>query len=201
LGDPALTGYAAAIGLLSAAIVASLAMVVAGIARRRSGFLTAVALVLVVLGIVTAIASGPRSFVLGNVGLGTSTIPTTIVQPFGSTDISVLPLSEDENVDAGTITIRKSTGVTYITVNPGTAVEIEARLGAGRVEVQRLDPESNAVEDVPVTLRPGEEGTSEWTWFTRNTATAGDPATRQKIVLEQGLGSVYVTVYEPEEQR
>ncbi|MFB7884444.1 PspC domain-containing protein [Microbacterium sp. NPDC056057] len=201
LGDPTLAGFAAAIGILSAAIVVSLAMVVAGIARRRSGFLTAVAIVLVTIGVVTAIASGPRSFVLGNVGLGTSTVPTTIVQPFGSTDITVLPLSEDENVDAGTITIRKSTGVTYITVNPGTAVEIEARLGAGRVEVQRLDPRSNAVEDVPVTLRPGEEGTSEWSWFTRNTAAAGDPATRQKIVLEQGLGSVYVTVYVPEEQR
>ena len=201
LGDPTLAGFAAAIGMLSAAIVVSLAMVVAGIARRRSGFLTAVAIVLVTIGVVTAIASGPRSFVLGNVGLGTSTVPTTIVQPFGSTDITVLPLSEDENVDAGTITIRKSTGVTYITVNPGTAVEIEARLGAGRVEVQRLDPRSNAVEDVPVTLRPGEEGTSEWSWFTRNTAAAGDPATRQKIVLEQGLGSVYVTVYVPEEQR
>ena len=201
LGDPALAGFAAAIGILSAAIVVSLAMVVAGIARRRSGFLTAVAIVLVTIGVVTAIASGPRSFVLGNVGLGTSAVPTTIVQPFGSTDITVLPLSEDENVDAGTITIRKSTGVTYITVNPGTAVEIEARLGAGRVEVQRLDPRSNSVEDVPVTLRHGEEGTSEWSWSTRNTAAAADPATRQKIVLEQGLGSVYVTVYEPEEER
>ncbi|MDT0141299.1 PspC domain-containing protein [Microbacterium sp. PRC9] len=201
LGDPALAGFAAAIGILSAAIVVSLAMVVAGIARRRSGFLTAVAIVLVTIGVVTAIASGPRSFVLGNVGLGTSTVPTTIVQPFGSTDITVLPLSEDENVDAGTITIRKSTGVTYITVNPGTAVEIEARLGAGRVEVQRLDPRSNSVEDVPVTLRPGEEGTSEWSWSTRNTAADADAATRQKIVLEQGLGSVYVTVYEPEEER
>ncbi|MFE5411009.1 PspC domain-containing protein [Microbacterium sp. NPDC056569] len=201
LGDPALTGFAAAIGILSAAMVVSLAMVVAGIARRRSGFLTAVAIVLVTVGIVTAIASGPRSFVLGNVGLGTSTVPTTIVQPFGSTDISVLPLSDEENVDAGTITIRKSTGVTYITVNPGTAVEIEARLGAGRVEVQRVGPQSNAVEDEPVALRPGEDGTSEWTWFTRNTAAAGDPATRQKIVLEQGLGSVYVTVSEPEEAR
>ncbi|MDR7112297.1 phage shock protein PspC (stress-responsive transcriptional regulator) [Microbacterium trichothecenolyticum] len=201
LGDPELAGFAAAIGILSAAIVVSLAMVVAGIARRRSGFLTAVAIVLVTIGLVTAIASGPRSFVLGNVGLGTSTVPTTIVQPFGSTDITVLPLSEDENVDAGTITIRKSTGVTYITVNPGTAVEIEARLGAGRVEVQRLDPRSNSVEDVPVTLRPGEEGTSEWSWSTRNTAADADPATRQKIVLEQGLGSVFVTVYEPEEER
>ena len=77
--------FAGAIGVFTAALVTALAMVVAGIARRRSGFLTAVTIVLLVIGGSVAAASGPDRFAVGNVNLGTATYEQVLVQPFGST--------------------------------------------------------------------------------------------------------------------
>lgn len=202
LTDAATAPFAAAIGLLAGALVAALAMVVAGAVRRRSGFLTAVTIVLLVIGITTALASGPRSFVLGDVHLGTSNEPVSSTQPFGRTEISLSPLSEREPVEAGTITLRKGNGDTYIDVYPGTILDLEARLGGGGVSYSRIGLESGEfIEEGVISPHDGPENSAEWTWFVRNTVAASDAETRQRIVLDQAVGSVYVTIYESEDDR
>jgi phage shock protein PspC (stress-responsive transcriptional regulator)/type II secretory pathway pseudopilin PulG len=199
LADTSTAPYALAIGILAAALVSALAMVVAGAVRRRSGSLTAVTIVLLVIGLMTAAASGPRSLVVGNLSLPTSTAPVSITQPFGATDIWVSALSESESVDAGTITIRKGTGPTYITVNPDTVLDLEARLGGGGVSYTRIDYDTGELLDEGV-LYPhdGPNNTAQWDWFVRNTDTAG-PQTRQRIVLDQAVGAVYVTIFDQED--
>lgn len=200
LTDAATAPYAAAVGLLAGALVTALAMIVAGAARRRSGFLTAVTIVLLVVGITTAVASGPRSFMFGDINLGTSTEPRSITQPFGRTDIWIDRLSGGEPVDAGTITISKGSGDTYITMNPDTILELEASLGGGSVTYSRIGVESGEFLDEGV-IHPNEglDGSAEWDWIARNTSASSDAETRQRIVLDQAVGSVYVTIYESED--
>jgi hypothetical protein len=199
--DAATAPFAAAIGLLAAALVAALSMVGAGVFRRRSGFLAAVTIALLVAGLTTAVASGPRSFVLGNVSLGTSTAPVSITQAFGHTDISTLPLSDDEDVEAGLITVRKAGGDTFISVHPGTVLDLKATLDRGGVNFSRLDPDTGRSEQGALSPREGPDGRAEWTWFVRNTGPSAEPETRQRIELDQASGSVFVTIYESEENR
>ncbi|WP_194409279.1 PspC domain-containing protein [Microbacterium cremeum] len=201
LTDAATAPYAAAIGLLAGALVTALAMIVAGIVRRRSGFLTAVTIVLVVAGITTAVASGPRSLAVGDIFLGTSTEPVSVTQPFGRTEVHLSSLSEREPVEAGTITLRKGNGDTYITVNPGTILDLEARLGGGGVSYSRIGMQSGFLDEGVIYPHEAPDGTAEWEWFVRNTTAAGDAETRQRIVLDQAVGHVYVTIYESEEDR
>ncbi|WP_164861896.1 hypothetical protein, partial [Microbacterium sp. CPCC 204701] len=202
LTDAATAPYAAAVGLLGGALVTALAMIVAGIVRRRSGFLTAVTIALLVGGITTAVASGPRSFMLADNSLGTSTEPRSVTQPFGRMDIYLDPLSDREAVEAGTITVNKGTGETYITVNPGTILDLEASLGAGEVSYSRISHQSGELLDQgEIVPREGSDGSAEWDWFVRNTTGPDDGETRQRIVLDQGAGSVYVTIYDVEEDR
>lgn len=202
LTDAATAPFAAAIGLLAAALVSALAMIVAGAVRRRSGFLTAVTIVLLVAGITTALASGPRSFVVGDVYLGTSTQPVSSTQPFGRTEISVSPLSEREPVEAGTITLRKGNGDTYISVYPGTTLDLETRLGGGGVSYSRIGMESGEfLDEGVISPHDGPDNSAEWTWFVRNTVAGSEAETRQRIVLDQAVGSVYVTIYESEDDR
>lgn len=202
LTDAATAPYAAGIGLLAAALVTAVSMIVAGAVRRRSGFLTAVTIVLLVAGITTAAASGPRSFAPGNVSLGTSSEPVAITQPFGSSSISVSSLSEREPVEAGTITLRKGTGETYIEVYPGTILDLEARLGGGGVSYSRIEMESGEfIDQGVIDPHDGPGDSAEWTWFVRNTDPGSESETRQRIVLDQAVGSVYVTIYEPEDDR
>ena len=199
--DAATAPFAAAIGLLAAALVAALAMVAAGAFRRRSGFLAAVTIALLVAGSATAVASGPRSFVLGNVSLGTSIEPVSITQTFGNTDIATLPLSDEEDVEAGLITVRKASGDTYISVHPGTVLDLKATLDRGGVNFSRIDAETGQSEDGVVSPHDGPDGRAEWTWFVRNAGPSSEPETRQRIELDQAAGSVFVTIHEPEENR
>ncbi len=202
LADAATTPYAAAIGILTGALVTALAMIVAGAVRRRSGFLTAVTIVLLATGITTAAVSGPSSLVFLSLNLGTSTEPVSVTQPFGVSNISVSRLSGDDPIEAGTITVRKGAGDTYIEVYPGTLLELEATLGGGGVSYTRLNPDSGEfIDDGVIYPDAGSDGSAEWTWFVRNTAVAGEAATRQRIVLDQAVGSVYVTIYETKETR
>ncbi|MCP2635220.1 PspC domain-containing protein [Microbacterium sp. HD4P20] len=199
--DAATAPFAAAIGLLAGAVVAALAMIGAGAFRRRSGFLAAVTIALLVAGLATAVASGPRSLALGHVHLATNASPVSITQPFGTADIVVLSLSDDETVTAGDISIHKVSGDTYITVYPGTVLDLKATLDRGGVNFSRIDQATGESEDGAVYPHDGPDGRAEWTWFVRNTGPSAEPATRQRIELDQAAGSVFVTIYESEENR
>jgi hypothetical protein len=187
------TPFAGAIGVFTAALVTAVAMVVAGVARRRSGFLTAVTIVLLVIGGSVAAASGHDRLVVGNAVLGTASYDQAVVQPFGSTTLSVSPLSGSDDVRAGDVVVTKGYGYTYIEVYPGTALELDATLGSGALEYSRL-PGSDGGDVESGTVEPGSDGSLSWSVRSEDSAT--DAVTTQHITLDQRSGSVEVTVYE-----
>ncbi|MBW9094292.1 PspC domain-containing protein [Microbacterium jejuense] len=193
LGDAATAPFAGAIGFFTAALVTALAMVVAGIIRRRSGFLTAVTIVLLVIGGSVAVASGPDRLTLGDVSLGTSTVEQRLTQPFGATFLSVGSLSDTEDVTAGGVVVSKGVGWTYIEVYPGTALNLDATLGDGTVSVERVSWRGDGPIESNV-VRPDGDDTVQWNVANPNTGT--DALTTQHITLDQQSGSVKITVYE-----
>ncbi|WP_106816711.1 PspC domain-containing protein [Microbacterium timonense] len=190
--DAVTTPFAGAIGVFTAALVSALAMIVAGVARRRSGFLTAVTIVLLVIGGSVAAASGPDRLTIGNAVLGTSTGEQRIVQPFGSTTISVSPLSHGD-VDAGEVDVTKGYGYTYVELHPGTVLELDATLADGSVTYERL-PGSGIGDVESGTIRTGSDGTVSWR--IANPDDEANSLTTQHVTLDQRSGSVHVTIYE-----
>lgn len=196
LGSPDAAAAAAAIGFLTAAIVAAITMVIAGLARRRSGFLTFVAIVLVCTGVLTALAAGGVR--AGSAWFATSTAPQDVTQVFGETTVAVSPLG-DGAARAGDITIRKGVGDTYISVYPGTTLELRALLAAGDVTWTRWDMSSGAfIASGIIYPRDDADGAAVASWRMHNPAPDAPGTTRQQITLGQaGEGSVRVEIYEP----
>lgn len=193
LGDAATAPFAGAIGIFTAALVTGLAMAVAGAIRRRSGFLTAVTIVLLVIGGSVAIASGPDRLTVGEATLGTSTVEQRVTQPFGPTFLSVGSLSDTEDVSAGDVVVSKGVGGTYIEVYPGTALTLDATLGDGGVTVDRVSWRGDGPVESSV-VRPEGDDTVHWNVTNPNTGT--DAITTQHIALDQQSGSVQITIYE-----
>ncbi|WP_109211047.1 PspC domain-containing protein [Microbacterium sp. KCTC 39802] len=192
LTDAATAPFAGAIGVFTAALVTALSMVVAGVIRRRSGFLTAVTIVLLVIGGGVAAASGPERVTLGSVDLGTATYEQTVAQPWGSTYISVSSLSEDDDIEAGGVSVTKGVGGTDIVVYPGTVLELDASLGDGVVMYSRM-PEAGG-EAESGTVDPGGDG--HVTWRAANEDPTNDGVTTQQLTIDQRTGSIHVTIYE-----
>jgi len=194
LADASTAAFAGAIGVFTAALVTALCMVVAGVVRRRSGFLTAVTIVLLVIGGTAAAASGPERFTVGSVQLGTATYEQTVVQPFGSTFISVGSLSDTEDVRAGGVTVTKGVGGTDIVVYPGTVLELDAALEDGTVFYERQPGHDGGTVESG-SIRPDSDGTVSW----RVVNDAGDEAaalTTQHVTIDQRTGSIQVTIFE-----
>ena len=184
--------YAGAIGVFAAAIVTALAMVVAGLIRRRSGFLTAVTLVLLMVGGGVAAATGPTRFVVGDVHLGTSTAEQQVTQ-LGQTWMSVSALSDSKDVEAGDIVLTKGWGDTMIEVHPGTRLELETTLGEGTITFVRMPLEGGG-ESEGGQFSPDADGSSTWTFDNPDPATTA--VTTQHVTLDERVGSVHVMIYE-----
>ena len=193
LGDAATAPFAGAIGFFTAALVTALAMVVAGAIRRRSGFLTAVTLVLLVIGGSVAVFSGPGRFVLGGVDVGTASFEQRIVQPAGVTTIFVGSLSDSEDIEAGGVVVRKGFGATNIELYPGTSLDLEAELGDGSVHYDRIDAQTSQLLKSG-SLKPDDDGVWRVQASSKNPATG--VTTTQHVVLDQTAGSVQITIYE-----
>jgi len=194
LRDAATAPFAGAIGIFTAALVTALAMVVAGAIRRRSGFLTAVTIVLLVVGCSVAVASGPDRFAVGGTYLGTSTDEQRLVQPFGAVSISVSSLSDSEDVTAGDIVVTKGVGGwTQIEVYPGAALELDATLGDGEVSYATVPWRGGDLIESG-TVKPDSDGSVSWQVSNPNTGT--DAITTQHVTLDQTAGSVQITIYE-----
>lgn len=184
--------HAGAIGIFAAAIVTALAMVVAGVVRRRSGFLTAVTIVLLVIGGVVAAASGPARITVGNAYLGTGTAEQQLTQ-FGQTYLSVSALSDSRDVEAGDIILTKGYGDTQIEVYPGTKLVIDATLAEGTVSYVRL-PFDGRGSSESGEIELDADGSTTWTIDNPDPETAA--VTTQHLHLDENVGSVHVMIYE-----
>ncbi|MFD4959617.1 hypothetical protein ACFWJ8_13120, partial [Microbacterium sp. NPDC058389] len=193
LGDAATAPFAGAIGIFTAALVTALAMVVAGAIRRRSGFLTAVTIVLLVIGGSAVAASGRDHFVVGGINLGTASYEQRVTQPAGDMLITVGSLSDTEDFEAGGVVVRKGFGATTIELYPGTALVLEAELGDGGVRYDRIDGSTGRLLKSG-TLKPGDDGV--WRVQASSKDAETGVTTTQHIVLDQSAGSVQITIYE-----
>ncbi len=116
-------GLAAALGLLVAAFVLAVGMVIAGIARRRSGFLAFLTAVVLAGG---AVAAAPAALggdvAVGNIGISNAR-SGEVRQLFGDLYISLMrPASGTSHP----VVVEKNSGYTEIWVEPGVTLELTA---------------------------------------------------------------------------
>ena len=189
--DDGMIGSAA--GLLVAGLVSAVGMVIAGAARRRSGFLAFLTALFVAVGVVGGFAATTPNLVWGNVHVSSiSSQKQSYLQPFGETSIHIWQLGE--SFDAAPIVVRKGTGHTAVYVEPGTTLELSASLGNGVVEVLQVDTaDGNVLSTSPLTAKRTSGGVSEYT-HTIETPDADDAMTTVPVVIDQREGSVQIIV-------
>lgn len=118
---------AGSLGLFVAALIVALGMVVAGMARRRSGFLAAVTIVLLAGGAAATAAPTVQAMHLGDYGISNATdapswpADAPFVQPWGSVGVTLM----DTGTTAGPINIEKGSGITTVWLDPGVTLNLD----------------------------------------------------------------------------
>ncbi|KQR49039.1 hypothetical protein ASF87_09530 [Microbacterium sp. Leaf161] len=189
-GDAAVGG---ALGLLSAALVLAIGMIVAGALRRRSGFLAFATVLTLVAGLV---AGGFSAF--QGVSIGWASISNNeaahVRQPFGDLSISL-----NRHDDAPRpIVVEKGAGSTWISVDPGVQLQLRATVGTADVSWTRVEAGTGAIIDSgtwSATERDGESVVAE-TISAENAPTT----TVQRVTIEQNSGEINITLIEAEEE-
>lgn len=192
---------APATGLFVAAAVLGAAMVLAGILRRRSGFLAfATALTLVggvgAMALPAATALHVGSYGISNYGTQPEySAEEPFLQPWGGLTITL-----DDTGRTGEIHVVQRNGTAFIAVAPGVEVTVVATTRWSGVYVTRSSEESefDTLADAPgavVDTLP--DGRTRYT----ATFTNGDgPATtREHVVIEQDSGYIDVYLQDPPE--
>lgn len=167
--------------VLAAAGVTGLAMIVAGILRRRSGFLAAVSAILL-----TFAGSGLAAHAIDDLIGPDRYVPMAggeqeVAQPFGTLTLGV----GGEFDDPGITRIQKGSGEMMIFVTPGVDVEFETTSGIGEVHVQRFDDEW---QDLGAEFLEPHDGRFTWSFDDENTSRT------RTIVLDQPEVDVFIEV-------
>ncbi len=127
----------AGMALFTAALVLAFGMIVAGVARRRSGFLAFLTVGTLVAGLITG---GVAS--VGNVRFGEASLSnygpdiSEIRQPFGNTGIVLMSLPD---LTPHPVILHKGAGYTEIYVNDGVELRLTATVGDVSVEWIRTE--------------------------------------------------------------
>lgn len=188
--NPLNTASAGAYGLFTAALVLAVSMILAGLLRRRSGFL-AFATVVALLGgttsavvppIVTGVAEYQASLYIT---VTNSTQPQGVIaQEDGELYVVIRPLPSEQPPP---LRIAKGDGYTTITVVPGVALDLDATLGTAAVMYQRVD-ENSAEQVGPQEVPANENGRLQI-----QLAHPGVEVTStQRVVLTQDSGTIYL---------
>ncbi|MGB4135317.1 MAG: hypothetical protein WA971_02065, partial [Microbacterium sp.] len=187
---------AVALGLLVGALVLACGMVIAGIARRRSGFLAFVTVLTLIGG---AIAGGVAT--AGDVALGSRGISNgsavTLQQPFGDLSIYLMPLDESASHP---IVVDKGRGYTQIDVQPGVQLDLRATLGDGSVRWSRINTDTGEwIEDGTWS---GDGGLlTQSVPASPNPDDPDAPPTVQPVTITQASGDIQVTFYVRSEEK
>ncbi|SDR71801.1 PspC domain-containing protein [Microterricola viridarii] len=183
--------YAATIGVLVAALVAAIAMVVAGAMRRRSGFLAFIAMLLLLIGVGTAMLPrqtqllAPWSWVNNTQQLGTMT------QPWGDLVVWVHNQSNDAAAAPRNLVLTKATGDVHIYVDRGSSLVLRAELEQGRrVHLLQQSYDTGDIVDAP-TPRPNAGGD----YTVRVGSFAGGPVADLTLDATLTSGSIFITEY------
>jgi len=185
--------FAGALGLFAAALVAAVAMVVAGSARRRSGFVAFVTAALLVIGLVASVAPFLKGITFGDTAVSTPThahaVPeNALTQPWGTLWIDVARTG----MSGPPMHVDKLAGHTEIQVSPGAELVLDLTLGRD-VAVSVFRTDDDGVIDVPFVTTSRADGRHG----AELTLSGTDPiTTSQRLVLSQQTGSITVWVYD-----
>lgn len=184
-GGDALSG---ALGLLTAALILALGMIVAGAFRRRSGFLAFVTVLTLTGGLVAGAFSAFPGVTLGYASISNNA-PAHVRQPFGDLYITLNP-----HDDGPRIVVDKGSGTTSIYVQPGVELALRATVDTATVSWIRVAAETNEIVDSgvwPVSERGGSP-------VSVTIAAEGAPTTTtiQPVTIHQASGEIAVTVVE-----
>lgn len=186
LSTPDVSDYAVTIGLASATLVTGLAIVLAGALRRRSGFLSFVAILLVAASVLTALPPRGRDFTLLYASYGNPAAVRSY-QPIGSTNISL-----DDTARVGTpIDVQQWVGSINVFVSGDITVRVIVTQADGRSSVTaNTDDADGKTTSVTPTRERLAHGAI------RSIVTLGNAATPDVTVrVEQSVGSVSVERY------
>lgn len=184
--NPMNTATAGAYGLLAAALVLAVAMIVAGLLRRRSGFL-AFATVVTLLGgtaaaVIPPIATYVSTFRISVANSVDRLAP--IAQQQGDLHLELMPLPTEEPPP---IRIEKGVGYTSIVVWPGVALDLDANLGDTEVWYERWD------EGTEEYVGPQQAPTDDGGRLQIQLAYPQIPVvTTQRVALDQDSGEVHL---------
>lgn len=187
---------AGALGLLCAALVLSFGMIIAGLLRRRSGFLAFLTAITLAGGLTAGYVATFDDLTFGWASVSNNR-PQHVQQPFGDLNITLTPH------DGGPrpLVIDKGSGNTWIEVQPGVELQLDATVGTGTVSWMRMDPDTGTVLDSGVWPLVGQEDGTQ-TASVRTAAESAGVTTRQPVTVTQTSGDVFVTIYDTaEEQR
>ncbi|MGW9158090.1 PspC domain-containing protein [Microbacterium sp. NPDC055665] len=182
-----------ALGLLAAALILALGMIVAGAFRRRSGFLAFATVITLVGGLIVGGFSTLQGFTLGWASV-TNYRAEHIRQPFGELNVSL-----NQHDDAPRpIVIEKGSGTTFIQVDPGVQLQLRATVDTADVTWTRVDAEYYNVIDSgtwSATQRGGESVVVE-----NISAENASTTTIQPVTIDQNSGEISITVVEPKKE-
>ncbi|MCR2809014.1 MULTISPECIES: PspC domain-containing protein [unclassified Microbacterium] len=190
--EPGETGTSVACGLLAAALLVGVAMIVAGAMRRRSGFLAFVAVAVLIAATITGAGNLTRGILFGGAYVNNiDTDITRFTQMWGHLNIDIAPTGEAPVP----IVVDKRGGSTDIWVGQDVLLDLRVT-GAADVEWARVDADTGEYLDQG-TWRGKSDAAGERSVReridTREDAGSGTP---QSVVLDQRGGAVYVTINE-----
>lgn len=191
---------AGARGLFVAALVGAVGMAVAGLARRRSGFLAFVTMLLLVGGVAATAAPAMAALHLGSYGISNDaagpewSADAPFVQPWGDVYVSLRP------VPTGTSTrpihIEKETGGTFVSIDPGVTVVFDITAPAWVAGFQSSDGEYTALSEAEgVTTHTTDDGRVRLQGTLVGQVPEGETATIQKLVIDQRSGYISIQQY------
>lgn len=189
--DPANTSIAGAYGLFTAALVLAVSMIVAGLMRRRSGFLAFATVVALFGGTVAAVVPPVVTYASEyqarfHITIENSTEPQGVTsQEDGELYVTIQPLPTEQPPP---LLIHKGDGYTTITVVPGVALDLNASLGTTEVWYDRWD-EENQEHVGPQRVPTDENGRLQMVLAYPQTPVQ----TTQRVVLDQDAGQVYLS--------
>ena len=182
----------AALGLLSAALVLALGMIVAGAFRRRSGFLAFVTVLTLAGGLV---AGGFSTF--QNVGFGYASLSNNraqeVRQLFGELYITVNPYRGAPRP----ILVEKGSGSTRIDVDPGVEIDLRAVVGSATVNWVRMELQTGTILDSGTWETDSRDG--PFTLTEKLVSERTSTTTVQPLTIHQDSGTITITLYELEE--
>lgn len=186
------SGYGVTVGLAAATITVGLSSIVAGIARRRSGFLGFVALVMVASTVLVSFVPPDRTLV--GITAGTAIEDGgRYAQTVGS--FNVYSSNNSVHAASGTLDLWQGAGSVYVSVPQGMTVRIEANLREANLWQNRFKKVNNEWQQETVETRYTR--TADGRLSTVFTVGSGTPT--KTVHIWQGSGSIEVSQQPPAE--